>query len=210
MHRPGTNCAFLHLKEESKAGSGNMFQALLQLLLRIISKIVIKWANAFTQVPNLICWHCLARLGDAVCVNCPQKHTKRAKSLKEPLPPTRALLSPAGISGVRAGSPLVILPAAGHGDYDGVSSEGRVEPAAEGHSVDESNLSVGVRLGLPLHASPVSDLQFVGSGAQKQHQSHHQSQHHHHQQPAPPSSFFSEKAGGPPVFQPCNSGSKCL
>jgi hypothetical protein len=52
-------------------------------------------------------WLTLARLGDVVCVNCPQKHTKRAKTLKEPLPPTRALLSPAGISGVRAVSPLV-------------------------------------------------------------------------------------------------------
>jgi len=82
----------------------------------------------------------------------------QVKTLKEPLPPTKALLSPARISGVRAGSPLVILPAARHGDYDGVSSEKRVEPAAEGHSVDERNLSVGVHLGLPLHASPVSDL----------------------------------------------------
>jgi hypothetical protein len=41
------------------------------------------------------------------CVNCPYGITKRAKTLKEPLPSTRALLSPAGISGVRAVSPLV-------------------------------------------------------------------------------------------------------
>jgi hypothetical protein len=41
------------------------------------------------------------------CVNCPYGITKRAKTLKKPLPPTRALLSPVGISGVRAVSPLV-------------------------------------------------------------------------------------------------------
>ncbi|CAK9263106.1 unnamed protein product [Sphagnum jensenii] len=102
---------------------------------------------------------------------------------------------------------VLCYPDSGHGDYDGVSSEGRVELVVEGHSVDESNLSVGVRLRLPLHASLVSDLRFVGRGAHKQHQSHHQS-HHHHQQPPPPNSFFSEKASGPPIFQPCNSGSK--
>ncbi|CAM6039742.1 unnamed protein product [Sphagnum compactum] len=82
----------------------------------------------------------------------------------------------------RAHKPRIVLTGPAQGDF-----------AAEGHSVDESNLSVGVRLGLPLHASPVSDLRFVGCGAHKQHQSHHQSQHHHHQQPPPPSSFFSEK-----------------
>lgn len=128
-----------------------------------------------------------------MCVNCPQKHTKRAKRPKEsPLPPTRALLGSSTIAG--AGVASVLLAAAGDGDYDGASSEGRGGQAAEGHSMDESNFGVAdthVRLGLPLHASPVSDLRFVGGAAPHQQQPQPQ-------QP-PPRSFFSEKAGGPPI-----------
>jgi hypothetical protein len=161
-------------------------------------------------VPNLICWHCLAKVGDAVCVNCPQKHTQRAKRPKESLPPTRALLSSPGIAGVGAGA-IVLLPSAEDCDYDGVSSEGRGGPTTEVHSIDESNFTVGdtrVRLGLPLHVSPVSDLRFVGVGDKEQRRSEHQ-HHHHHQQPAP-NSFVSQKAGGPPVFKLCNSFCKDL
>ncbi len=175
-------------------------------------KSVIKGFNMLMQVPNLICWHCLAKIGDAVCVNCPQKHTQRAKRPKESLPPTRALLSSPGITGVGAGA-IVLLPSAEDCDYDGVSSEGRGGPTTEGHSIDESNFTVGdtrVRLGLPLHVSPVSDLRFVGVGDKEQRRSEHQHQHQHqHQQPAP-NSFVSQKAGGPPVFKLCNSFYKDL
>ncbi|CAM6057295.1 unnamed protein product [Sphagnum tenellum] len=107
----------------------------------------------------------------------------------------------------RAHKPRIVLMCPAQGDFGLVLC---YPDSAEGHSVDESNLLVGVHLGLPLHASPMSDLRFVGHGAHKQHQSHHQSQHHHHQQPPPPNSFFSEKASGPPIFQQCNSGSKHL
>jgi len=141
------------------------------------------------QIPNLCCWHCQARVGEAECINCPQKHTKRAKRAKEnPLPPTRSLLGPSGHSNV-AGVASVLLAAAGDGDYDGVSSEGRGGPTNEAHSMDESNFGVGethVRLGLPMHASPVSDFRYVPAM---------------HQQPQPPPRpFFSEKASFPCVF----------
>jgi aspartyl aminopeptidase len=77
----------------------------------------------------------------------------------------------------------VLLAAAGDGDYDGVSSEGRGGPTNEAHSMDESNFGVGethVRLGLPMHASPISDFRYVPAM---------------HQQPQPPPRpFFSEKS----------------
>ena len=134
------------------------------------------------QAPNLVCWHCQARLGEAVCVNCPQKNTKRAaKRVKEsPMPPTRALLGSSGVSNVIGAA--AVLAAAGEGDYDGVSSEGRGGPAND--SMDDNNFGVGenpVRMRLPLHASPVSDLRYIGPLQQ--------------QQPPPSSSIFSEKVG---------------
>lgn len=142
------------------------------------------------QIPNLCCWHCQARVGEAECINCPQKHTKRAKRAKEnPLPPTRSLLGPSSHSNV-AGVASVLLAAAGDGDYDGVSSEGRGGPTNEAHSMDESNFGVGephVRLGLPMHASPVSDFRYAPVM--------------HQQPPPPPRPFFSEKAGS----YPCSS-----
>lgn len=102
------------------------------------------------------------------------------------MPPTRSLLGPSGHSNV-AGVASVLLAAAGDGDYgDGVSSEGRGGPTNEAHSMDESNFGVGethVRLGLPMHASPVSDFRFVPAM--------------HQQPPPPPRAFFSEKAGSP-------------
>jgi hypothetical protein len=119
-------------------------------------------------------------------------------------------LSSPGIAGVGAGA-IVLLPSAEDCDYDGVSSEGRGGPTTEVHSIDESNFTVGdtrVRLGLPLHVSPVSDLRFVGVGDKEQRRSEHQHQHQH-QQPAP-NSFVSQKAGGPPVFKLCNSFCKDL
>ncbi|XP_024361340.1 probable aspartyl aminopeptidase isoform X3 [Physcomitrium patens] len=141
------------------------------------------------QIPGLSCWHCQAKLGDAECINCPQKHTKRAKRAKEnPLPPTRSLLGTPGHTNV-AGVVSVLLAAAGDGDYDGVSSEGRGGPANEAHSMDESNFGVGethVRLGLPMHASPVSDFRYAPPPLHQQHQQHQQ-------QPPPPRGFFSEK-----------------
>jgi hypothetical protein len=134
------------------------------------------------QAPNLVCWHCQARLGEAVCVNCPQKNTKRAaKRVKEsPMPPTRALLGSSGVSNVIGAA--AVLAAAGEGDYDGVSSEGRGGPAND--SMDDNNFGVGenpVRMRLPLHASPVSDLRYIGPLQQ--------------QQPPPSCSIFSEKVG---------------
>lgn len=97
------------------------------------------------------------------------------------MPPTRSLLGPSGHSNV-AGVASVLLAAAGDGDYDGVSSEGRGGPTNEAHSMDESNFGVGethVRLGLPMHASPVSDFRYVPAM--------------HQQPPPPPRAFFSEK-----------------
>ena len=138
------------------------------------------------QAPNLVCWHCQARLGEAVCVNCPQKHTKRAaKRVKEsPLPPARPLLGSS--VGNNAGVAAALLAVAGDGDYDGVSSEGRGGPAND--CMDESNFGVSdtpVRMRHPIHSSPVSDVRYVAPV----------------QQILPPSRLlFADKARFPPKF----------
>ncbi|KAJ7548194.1 hypothetical protein O6H91_07G001900 [Diphasiastrum complanatum] len=121
-----------------------------------------KWV----QVPSLICWHCQAKLGSAVCINCPQKHTKRAKRLRDGqgLILERALLTGhhpqvGGSSGMSVG---LLGAAAGDVSYDGASSEAR-EHMVDGQSMDESNFGAGEgqgRLSL-LHGAHGAELRFI-------------------------------------------------
>ncbi len=146
------------------------------------------------QIPGLICWHCQARHGDAECVNCPQKHTKKAKRPRDVLP--LAIRSP-GIS-LPAAASLLVTGGAADGDYaDGASSEGRGggPGGIDNTHLDDNTLTTAavagenhVRLVLPMNATSVSNIHFLAANAPLMPPPPHQ------QQLPPSRPFFSEKA----------------
>ncbi|CAK9213609.1 unnamed protein product [Sphagnum troendelagicum] len=136
---------------------------------------------------------CQARHGDAECVNCPQKHTKKAKRPRDVLP--LASRSP-GIS-LPAAASLLVTGGAADGDYaDGASIEGRGggPGGIDNTHLDDNTLTTAavagenhVRLVLPMNATSVSNIHFLAANAPLMPPPPHQQQ-------APPSRpFFSEK-----------------
>jgi hypothetical protein len=138
--------------------------------------------------------HCQARHGDAECVNCPQKHTKKAKRPRDVLP--LASRSP-GIS-LPAAASLLVTGGAADGDYaDGASIEGRGggPGGIDNTHLDDNTLTTAavagenhVRLVLPMNATSVSNIHFLAANAPLMPPPPHQ------QQPPPSRPFFSEKA----------------
>lgn len=107
-----------------------------------------KWV----QNPSLICWHCRAKIGDASCVNCPQKHTKRSKrALDAPVPAV----------------PVTFLGAAGDVHFQSAGNDAAQSRNAQ--NVDVKNFAASeVRLPPPLHStSSAADLRFLTSASQQ-------------------------------------------
>ncbi|XP_024527699.1 probable aspartyl aminopeptidase [Selaginella moellendorffii] len=120
------------------------------------------------QIPNLYCWHCRAKTGEAMCVNCPQKNAKRPKRARESSATTALGLPRTLLASPQLGNGMAMLGGSGDVHYDGVNGDAK-QP--EGVDVDESSFQAEVHPNLALSqpTPTMADLRFL-AGAGPSHQ----------------------------------------